>query len=354
MTRSLLFVKPARSGSRLQSVLDLYDRWAEEVILRPMKASVISSQEDKPLSRSVIAEFVGNIIKEFKGITNNDDIFYVICPPELSRPEAEIQGTVPMAKTSEIRTKVIGGVLYRQQVPDTYWLSVSTGVVPHVVRLAFCQSRCLQDVVGPTAWMVQKNGPTNPVWTQYVRADEPAFASQRTFATAPTDEVEQEAFAVLCDEIEKSGIPVSKSDREPGGKSLFPDYRVVIANQRWAVEITRPLGAAPFGRTATMGNSRTYERAKSAAAKPGLDWTSIVDSLKQSVENKSAKRKDLDADEKYCLLLVDTIGVLHPYDAGQWVGCELGAFDSVVLVLLEPDSPGLVTAVKGNMPGPFS
>ena len=66
MTRSLLFVKPARSGSRLQSVLDLYDRWAEEVILRPMKASVISSQEDKPLSRSVIAEFVGNIIKEFK------------------------------------------------------------------------------------------------------------------------------------------------------------------------------------------------------------------------------------------------------------------------------------------------
>ena len=59
------------------------------------------------------------------------------------------------------------------------------------------------------------------------------------------------------------------------------------------------------------------------------------------------RRKHLAQNEQYCLLLVDTLGSIDPEDPNHWEGCELDAFDSVVLVQLMPERSTDIVAISG-------
>ena len=71
--------------------------------------------------------------------------------------------------------------------------------------------------------------------------------------------------------------------------------------------------------------------------------------LRKETGKKTDRRERLEQGEKYCLVLVDTMGLVDLNDPEQWQHCELDAFDSVILVQLMPERPTEVAAIKGDI-----
>ena len=104
------------------------------------------------------------------------------------------------------------------------------------------------------------------------------------------------------------------------------------------------------GRVITMDTTRTPQDISRAASLSGLGPSDIRDGLTKATKDKSYGRKHLDRDEKYCLLLVDTTGMIDTEDPEQWEDCQLDAYDSVVLLRLIPDRTNKITEVKRGIP----
>ena len=103
------------------------------------------------------------------------------------------------------------------------------------------------------------------------------------------------------------------------------------------------------GRVITIGNDGLSSDIRRAGSRRGLSSSAIGDGLRKATEDKSERRKLLAQGEKYCLLLVDTMGLVNPEDPDQWEHCELDAFDGVILVQLMPERPTGIVAIKGDI-----
>ena len=215
------------------------------------------------------------------------------------------------------------------------------------VKIALYQSSFFHDEDGPNGWRLLKHSSTQPILQWYVSPDEPAFQGEGTFAAADTFEVEEKAFAIFQDAVERSGASIQDVDDHPTGKSGFPDYKAVIGTQPWAIEIVRPLGEMVQGRVIIMGTEQSSSDVRKAASRPGLGLEAVGDGLRKATMDKAKRRKHLAQNEQYCLLLVDTLGSIDPEDPNQWEGCELDAFDSVVLVQLMPERPTDIVVMSG-------
>ena len=218
------------------------------------------------------------------------------------------------------------------------------------MKLALYQSGFFEDTDGPNGWCLLKHSPTHPTQTWYVSPEEPALQGESTFAVSDTFEVEERAFTIFQDAVRQSGTLTCDAVSHPNGTGQFPDYQVIIGTQSWAVEITRPLGTMVQGRVITMGTTRTPQDISRAASLSGLGPSDIRDGLTKATKDKSYGRKHLNRDEKYCLLLVDTTGMIDAEDPEQWEDCQLDAYDSVVLLRLIPDRTNKITAVKRGIP----
>ena len=163
---------------------------------------------------------------------------------------------------------------------------------------------------------------------------------------ANTFEVEAKAFAVLQDAVDRSGTSIHDVHDHPNEKNGFPDYKAVIGTRPWAIEIVRPLGDIGI---ITMGTEQSSSDVRKATSRPGLGLQAIGDGLRKATKDKAKRRKRLAQNEQYCLLLVDTMGIVDPEDPNQWDGCELDAFDSVILVQLMPERPTDIVTISGGI-----
>ena len=273
----------------------------------------------------------------------------MVYPEGLARHAAGIRNLLPVADYSKTVQTELNGVIFRQKKPITYALSVAFESLETEVQLAFFQSTLFEDEDAPVGWRLLRHSPLHPIQRWYVPANQPAIQDGRTLAMAKTEEVEDKAFACLQAEIEATGSTIRDAVHEPNGRQQFPDYRATIDGCSWALEITRPLGEILHGRMVSMGTSRTTADVARAAARSGLSESEISDALQKATNDKSDRKRHLSAEEKYCLLLVDTIGSIDANDTGQWVGCEFDDFDSVVVMWLIPGKPDRVAILKGDM-----
>lgn len=346
------FVKPPLRGTSISEIGDLLEKWSLQVLLAEMRDPEIHRlDDDGRLSKGVILQAAKNIIDNVDGATRPDDVFYLIYTSNVLPRVENIRDTLVFANGPEIIIgQEINGVAYWQWKPATFWLSNPGCSAQGLVKLAFYRSSLFQDLDGPNGWRLLKHSSTQPILTWYVPPNEPALRVESTFAVADTFEIEERAINILRDAVERAGTPMYDVDSHPNGRTDFPDYKAVIGGQPWAIEITRPLGTIASGRVITMGTARTPRQIDDAVSSPGLGSSAIRDGLSVAIQKKSNHRKDLALGEKYCLLLVDTMGTIAPGDPEQWEDCELSAFDSVVLVRLIPERPDQVTLVKGGIP----
>ena len=347
------FVKPTLGGTSRSDLDDVLKQWSQQVVLADMRDPSLELRRldgAGPLSTSTVTQGVEGIIDNFDGVIHQDDVFYLVYPRTISRRAAGIRNILQVAEGPDTTEQEINGVLYRQKRPFTYWLPIPGHSTHSRVKLAFCQSVFFQDEDGPNGWRLLKHSSTHPVQTWYVSPEEPALQGEGTFAVADTFEVEERSFTVFQDAIERSGTPIYDVVSHPNGRKVFPDYKAVIGTQTWAIEIIRPLSTIVPGRVIIMGTSLTSQDIRKAASRSGLGPKAISEGLRKATEDKSDKRNRLAQNEKYCLLLVDTMGLVDPEDPDPWEHCELGAFDSVVLVQLMPERPTHTAAITGSMP----
>ena len=350
LRRQHVVVKPPLGGTSRSNLDGVVQQWGQEVILantRDPSLELSRIDDVGPLSTSAITRVAEGIIERFDGIINPDDVFYLVYPQTISRLAAGIRNILQVAGWPGTREWEINGVLYRQKKPYTYWLSTPGFSTYGQVKMALYQSSFFHDEDGPNGWRLLKHSSTQPILQWYVSPDEPAFQGEGTFAAADTFEVEEKAFAIFLDAVERSGASIQDVDDHPTGKSGFPDYKAVIGTQPWAIEIVRPLGEMVQGRVITMGTEQSSSDVRKAASRPGLGLEAIGDGLRKATKDKAKRRKHLAQSEKYCLLLVDTLGSIDPKDPNQWEGCELDAFDSVVLVQLMPERSTDIVAISG-------
>ena len=350
LRRRDVVVKPPPGGTSRRNIDDVVEKWRQEVILASTRdPSLELSRIDGlgPLSMVAITRAADGIIGRFDGIINPEDVFYLVYPQAISRLVTGIRNILQVADRPATREWEINGMPYRQRKPYTYWLPMPSFSTYDQVKLAFCQSSFFQDEDGPNGWRLLKHSSTQPILQWYVSPDEPAFQGEGTFAVANTFEVEAEAFAVLQDAVERSGTSIQDVHDHPNEKNGFPDYKAVIGTQPWAIEIVRPLGDIGI---ITMGTEQSSSDVRKAASRPGLGLEAIGDGLRKATKGKAKRRKHVAQNEKYCLLLVDTLGSIDPEDQNQWKGCELDAFDSVILVRLMPEHPTDIVAISGNIP----
>ena len=349
LRRHDVVVKPTLGGTSRRNLDEVVEQWRQEVILANTRdPSLELSRLDNagPLSTSAITRAAEGIIERFDGIINPDDVFYLVYPQTISRSVAGIRNTLQVAHGPETREWEVNGVLYRQKKPYRYWLPMSGFSTYDQVKLAFCQSSFFLDEDGPSGWRLLKHSSTQPILQWYVSPDEPAFQGEGTFAVANTFEVEARAFAVLQDAVERSGTSIQDVHDHPNEKNGFPDYKAVIGTQPWAIEIVRPLGDIGV---ITMGTEQSSSDVRKAASRRGLGLEAIGEGLRKATKGKAKRRRHVAQNEKYCLLLVDTLGSIDPEDPRQWEGCELDAFDSVVLVQLMPERPTDIVAISGDV-----
>ena len=318
--------------------------------MKSPQGSIPKLQGIPKLSLTAVTEATGTIINAFDGAVIQGDVFYLVYPPGLSREATDIRNSLRMATRSQRREREINGVLYQQRKPITYWLSVPGDSAQTEVELAFYESVLFEDEDGATGWRLLKHCSEYPILRWYVPPHETAIYSGPTLTISETTEIEEKAFGALKYEIEAAGTSVCAIIHEPNGTHTFPDYSSVIGKQNWAIEITRPLGAIVHGRVINMGTPKTPSDVIRAAYQPGLDAGAVREALRKATEDKSDMKKLLEANQRYCLLLVDTIGAVDPENSEQWGECEFDAFDSVVLMWIVPGHPDRMAVIKGNIP----
>lgn len=352
LRRQYAFVKPPVGGTSRSRLEDVLKQWSQQIMTTAMRDPAPAFPRldgEGPLSTASITQMVEVIIDRFDGMIDQNDVFYLVYPPANSRLAAGIRNTLQVAEVPKTTEWEINGMSCRLKRPFTYWLPVSRTSTHGRVKLAFYQSALFQDDDGPNGWRLLKHRPAQPILRWYVPPTEPALKGEGTFAMANTFEVEEKAFTVLRDAAERSGAPLRDVIDHPNGKRVFPDYKASIGAQPWAIEMVRPLGDMVNGRVIIMGNERSASDIKRAGSGPDLGSNAIGEALRNEITKKTHRRKLLAQVEKYCLVLVDTMGLVDPEDPDQWERCKLDQFDSVVLVQLVPERPTDIVAISGDI-----
>ena len=124
---------------------------------------------------------------------------------------------------------------------------------------------------------------------------------------------------------------------------------VAAARQSYADHPMVRLETAPPGPCHAVSLQETLSGTFTACATVILGSNAIGEALRKEIRKKTDRRKRLEQDEKYCLVLVDTMGLVDPEDPNQWESCELDAFDSVIIVQLMPERPTEIVAISGDI-----
>ena len=350
MRQQTVFLKPAIGGVPRNKIDQAATAWRDQVsqnaVLEPSD-QFTELPENGSLSLLAVQRAVETSIANGSPKVSQEDTFYLVHPELLTRTAAGIRNRLATAKMSENRDREINGVLFQQNRPITYWLPITIEGREVRVELAFYQM-ALAPTYSASAWLVTPHNKENPNEIWYVPAEQPALYLEATYATSRTQEVEQRAFAALQSKADELGIGIEGATHEPNGIGTFPDYKVTLDGLPWVIEITRPLGDILQNRVVSVQSTHEQATINKAANQDSITDRDIDEAIQKAISEKSQRRSQVASNERYCLLLVDTIDMATP-QAIRRSQSSLDAFDSVILVHLAPSVPYRVTTIKGNM-----
>ena len=128
---------------------------------------------------------------------------------------------------------------------------------------------------------------------------------------------------------------------EPLGKNSFPDFKLLIDDEKWAVEVAR----VESGMVSYVEVERQLDaKGRNLAFRNRITDERVGDALRSEIGDKAKKRADCAAYSRFCLLLVDVVDSIGGGESTVWNGCDLSAFDAVVTVRLD----GSVSYIKGG------
>ena len=187
--------------------------------------------------------------------------------------------------------------------------------------------------------------PVNPSDPAAVRLTEHERTDGFRFSELYGSKKDMETFALesLCRDLcSRSGVPIEdlKCGYEPLGKDTFPDFKMCIGGETWAVEVAR----VESGMVSYVQVDRKLDaRGMRKALKNRITREGIGEALRQEINDKASKRTDCTAYSWFCLLLVDIVDSIGDGECSVWNDCDLAAFDAVVTVKLD----GSVSYIKG-------
>ena len=311
-----------------------------------VKALCNSAQGNPELSIEAVRKMVEETIKNTNRPTSCGDTFHVIFSRNLARHANGAKNHLK-AKGSHGETEVeMEGGVFRKGRYWTYILPIEALGQSSEVTVAFHQV-APPYTLGESEWWVMRDSPDYPVQTCWVDPDKSPYVSPTT-ALEDTKAVEHPAIALLKEAIERSGFTVDVEEPHPNGEKEFPDCRLVVDGQEWAVEVTRVLGNAVGPRAVILGVEDTEKHIRRAAKAPPRTSREIEEALRKAVQDKASRAPKVAPGTKYCLTLVDTLEALDTTDQAQWTNLDLSAFDTVVVVRIEEHSPKRLETAKGK------
>lgn len=345
-----LFLKPGADGSPRYEIDRAAETWRDQIsinsVLEPSSQFTKLPGNDS-LSLSAAQRAVENSIETGSPKVSQEDTFYLVHTDSLTRIVAGIRNRLATARMSENRDQEINGVLVQQNRPITYWLPITIEGREVRVELAFCQM-ALAPMYNDSAWLVVPHNRENPNAIWYVPADQPTLYLEATYAMSVTQDVEERAFTAMKSNADELGISIEGAMHEPNGIGTFPDYKVTLDGLPWVVEITRPLGDILQNRTVSVRSRHEQPSINKAADQASITVRDIDEAIQKAITEKSRRRSQVASNERYCLLLVDTIDMVTPQAIFRSQS-SLNAFDSVILMHLAPSTPHRIMTIKGDM-----
>ena len=189
----------------------------------------------------------------------------------------------------------------------------------------------------------------NPIHsTLIMQVSESGIRTRRdaSLAVGNTAQVESWAISVIEHELLNKGMKIDY-EYEPNGHTSFPDFEADINGKKWAIEVTRVLGSIPKDRIVVADARDRNAMTGRALRRAPIDHTLVESALIAALDSKRSKRRDCKVDEKYCLVLVNSINLDIGGTSSIWNGKDLTDFDTVILIHTSPQPT--VEYIKGSL-----
>ena len=283
-----------------------------------------------PMLKGTIAEIAQESESEYlDGVTK----VYIIYPPALDGELKELVAGLPVPPLADSPLERMMSV----QVDDA--------IRPFVVQLY------MVDLIGRSSnnprWLiVHPYNPDAPALAVKVEERGPWTFREPTPLLSDTKDAESWAMRELQTSLRDEGVDVQYCS-EPNGPTTFPDFRADIGDEEWDIEVTRVLGDLLNSRHVPDKSRDSKKVIERAAQSPQISDSDVEKALDQAIRNKARKRPSVGTGYKYCLLLVNAVGLDVGKQSSVWQGKDLSSFDAVVLISGYTDPE--IEFIKGSL-----
>ena len=287
----------------------------------PIKAADVTEEGPEgttvsiPLLKATIAEIAQGSGSEYiDGVTK----VYIIHPPVL---EGELNGHLAVLPVPAMADSAMERIM-SVRVDETVHSFV---VQPYKMDLI---GRHSED---PRWLIIHLYNPNMPALVVKVAEHGPWTFREPTPLLSDTKDAENWAMLVLQNHLRDEGVDI-QFHPEPNGPGTFPDFRADIGVEEWDVEVTRVLGDLLNSRHVPNESRDPHKVIEVAAQTPQISDSDVERALDRAITRKAGKRPSVGTGFKYCLILVNPVGLDVGIQSPVWQGKDLSSFDAVVLI----------------------
>ena len=275
--------------------------------------------EGKKLGIPLIKEMIVEIVRESEPeYVDGATKVYVIHPPAL---EGELSGhlaVLPVPAMADSALERVMGVRVDKTVQ-------SFVVQPYKMDLI---GRHSED---PRWLIIHLYNPNMPALVVKVGEHGPWSFKEPTPLLSDTKDAESWAVWELQTYLRGEGVDI-EIHSEPNGPTTFPDFRTVVGDEIWDVEVTRVLGDLLNSRHVPEKSRDSKKVIERAAQSSQISDTDVEKALDHAIRSKARKRPSVGTGFKYGLLLMNPVGLDVGKHSPVWQGKNLSSFDAVVLI----------------------
>ena len=174
------------------------------------------------------------------------------------------------------------------------------------------------------------NSSSDPSWITFAPKEGPlmyAYASERPRMLSETESSELAAWEKVKSWLDPALISVQQERQYPEGKNAFPDFRALIGDQEYDIEMT---SVPDLEKWTIRGNYRNLEKKISqVAAQPSETQKEVVDKLHEVVGNKVRRAS---ASTRRFMLVVSNWSTYELSDKALWPTRLFSEIDIVLLI----------------------
>ena len=264
---------------------------------------------------------------------------YLIHPAALRKTIVQVLSKMPLAPSANPGERRL---LWVPGEKESYAFQVE----PYEIELSE------RHVDGPRWMILYLFNPDDPAIVMRIPVPGPWTNLEPTLALGNTNDIESAAMAIIEKNLHKKQVTVDFIP-EPNGFATFPDFEAKIGETNWTIEVTRVLGGVTEGRVFRMGGKNQESRLSRVAQSPPLDSVQVDKALSSALEGKAAKALQRKRGARYCLVLVNVVGLDIGRRATIWNGKDLSAFDAVIVIHTNAMSESTLEYIKGDLSADF-